>query len=237
MEKSSFVMYTRYITQIKLLSLEQRGDLLTAIMQYAVGGELPEMDDMTYMVFSVISDQMDIDNDKYQKMVESRRESGRLGGLAKQANATLAKQTVANGSNAKQNVANLADNDNVNVNDNVLLKKECVEKKRFAPPTRQNVADYVAEKGYGNVDIDRFMDYYTSNGWMVGKNKMKDWRAAVRNWNRGSQRQELTANGKRQELTAKTTNRFSNFHQREYDYDEYERMLLGMESEETQNAK
>ena len=231
-------MYTRYITQIKLLDREQRGDLLTAIMQYAVDGELPEMDDMTNMIFSVIRDQMDMDDEKYQKMVESRRESGRLGGLAKQANATFAKQTVANGSNAKQNVANLHDNDNDNDNDNVLLKKECVEKKRFAPPTRQNVADYVAEKGYGNVDIDRFMDYYTSNGWMVGKNKMEDWRAAVRNWNRGSQRQELTTNGnKRQGLTTKTTNRFHNFQQRSYDYDEYERKLLGMESEEEQNAK
>ena len=36
-------------------------------------------------------------------------------------------------------------------------------------------------KGYA-VDPDRFVDYYTSNGWKVGKNPMKDWKAAVRTW-------------------------------------------------------
>ena len=37
-------------------------------------------------------------------------------------------------------------------------------------------------KGKNNVDPARFVDFYSSKGWMVGKNKMKDWKAAVRNW-------------------------------------------------------
>lgn len=52
---------------------------------------------------------------------------------------------------------------------------------RFAPPTVQEVKAYCNEKGYP-VDAERFVDYYTSNGWMVGRNKMKDWKAAVRTW-------------------------------------------------------
>ena len=36
------------------------------------------------------------------------------------------------------------------------------------------------------MDADRFVDFYESKGWMVGKNKMKDWRAAVRTWERES---------------------------------------------------
>lgn len=59
-------------------------------------------------------------------------------------------------------------------------KKE--KTKRFAPPTREEVQEYINEKGY-NMSADRFIDYYTANGWHVGKNKMKDWKAAVRNWN------------------------------------------------------
>lgn len=54
---------------------------------------------------------------------------------------------------------------------------------RFSPPTVDQVRAYCTEKGYA-VDPDRFVDYYTSNGWRVGKNKMKDWKAAVRTWNR-----------------------------------------------------
>ncbi len=53
--------------------------------------------------------------------------------------------------------------------------------KRFIPPTVDEVRDYCFERG-NSIDPQRFVDYYTSNGWMVGKNKMKDWKAAVRTW-------------------------------------------------------
>lgn len=56
---------------------------------------------------------------------------------------------------------------------------------KFVPPTPEEVEAYVNEKGY-NVDANRFVDFYQSKGWMVGKSKMKDWKAAVRNWSRDS---------------------------------------------------
>jgi len=49
------------------------------------------------------------------------------------------------------------------------------------------VADYIAEKAL-QIDAAHFMDYYTANGWMVGKNKMRDWKAALRQWNRADSR-------------------------------------------------
>jgi hypothetical protein len=52
---------------------------------------------------------------------------------------------------------------------------------RFSPPTVEDVASYCHAKGYA-VDAEQFCDFYTSNGWMVGKNRMKDWKAAVRTW-------------------------------------------------------
>ena len=52
---------------------------------------------------------------------------------------------------------------------------------RFSPPSVEDVREYCKEKGY-NVDPERFVDYYTSNGWKVGSNPMKDWKAAVRKW-------------------------------------------------------
>ena len=55
----------------------------------------------------------------------------------------------------------------------------------FIPPTIEDVREYCLQQGY-KIDTERFVDYYTSNGWMVGRNKMKDWKAAVRTWVRTS---------------------------------------------------
>ena len=56
-------------------------------------------------------------------------------------------------------------------------------KKRFVKPTVEEVRAYCLERG-NSVDPQKFVDYYESNGWRVGKNPMKDWRAAVRTWER-----------------------------------------------------
>jgi predicted phage replisome organizer len=53
--------------------------------------------------------------------------------------------------------------------------------KKFAPPSLKEVTDYCNER-QNDVNPQRFIDFYTSNGWKVGKNKMKDWKAAVRTW-------------------------------------------------------
>lgn len=52
---------------------------------------------------------------------------------------------------------------------------------RFTPPSLDEVKAYCLEHGYG-IDPEQFINYYDSNGWMVGKNKMKDWKATVRTW-------------------------------------------------------
>ena len=60
--------------------------------------------------------------------------------------------------------------------------------KRFKKPDYHEVADYcIDRKEQGNnVDPRKFVDFYESNGWKVGKNPMKDWKAAVRNWERNA---------------------------------------------------
>lgn len=56
------------------------------------------------------------------------------------------------------------------------------EGSRFVPPTVDEIAAYAAEKNYQRVDADRFWNFYQSKGWKVGKSPMKDWKAAVCNW-------------------------------------------------------
>lgn len=62
-------------------------------------------------------------------------------------------------------------------------EKSSAKKERmvFTPPSVETVTDYCKENGY-TVSAWKFVNYYTSNGWLVGKNKMKDWKAAVRTW-------------------------------------------------------
>lgn len=55
--------------------------------------------------------------------------------------------------------------------------------KRFQEPTVSEVAEYCKERG-NSVDAEMFVDFYACKGWLVGKNKMKDWKAAVRTWER-----------------------------------------------------
>ncbi len=55
--------------------------------------------------------------------------------------------------------------------------------KRFIPPTIEEVKAYCKERN-NHVDAQRFVDFYEAKGWMLGKNKMKDWKAAVRTWER-----------------------------------------------------
>lgn len=54
---------------------------------------------------------------------------------------------------------------------------------RFIPPTVEMVREYCTSRGNA-VDAETFVDFYQSKGWLVGKVKMKDWKAAVRTWER-----------------------------------------------------
>ena len=62
-----------------------------------------------------------------------------------------------------------------------------ISKKNFTPPTVEEVREYCQSRN-NLVDPERFVDFYSAKGWMVGKNKMKDWKAAVRTWERNDGR-------------------------------------------------
>jgi hypothetical protein len=85
--------------------------------------------------------------------------------------------------NLKADLQNLKD---INIKSNTLTntKKESGKAvNRFTPPTLEQVQEYCRER-QNNIDPQRFIDYYAARGWLIGKNKMKDWKAAVRTWER-----------------------------------------------------
>ena len=80
---------------------------------------------------------------------------------------------------------------------------------RFIPPTIDDVKAYADEKGWKEYQFnaERFVDFYTSKGWKVGKDPMKDWKAAARGW--VARQQQPTG-------LAKDANPALNYSQREY---------------------
>lgn len=81
----------------------------------------------------------------------------------------------------------------INTNKKGLESAERKGKKRFIPPTVEEVMSYCMERG-NCVNAERFVNYYTSNGWKVGKNSMKDWKAAVRTWEKRDKPKEKPRN-------------------------------------------
>lgn len=74
------------------------------------------------------------------------------------------------------------DNDNDNDNER-YVDESSTNRKNFIPPSVEEVKAYCEERKNG-IDATAFIDFYTAKGWLIGKNKMKDWKAAVRTWER-----------------------------------------------------
>lgn len=72
---------------------------------------------------------------------------------------------------------------NVKNDKNDKKLKENIKRKNFVPPNVEDVSEYCRERNNG-INPEQFIDFYTSKNWFIGKNKMKDWKAAVRTWER-----------------------------------------------------
>lgn len=113
---------------------------------------------------------------------------------------------------SQQNDVKIATDEEINKKEKINIKN-----RTFTPPTVEEVREYCLDKGYmDRVNPNKFVDFYESKGWMIGKNKMKDWRAAVRNW------------ASREKAEKKTTkSKFNNFEGRIYDFNALEQEAFG----------
>lgn len=138
-----------------------------------------------------ISIDLNIDENKVRRILKSFETDQQIDRQRSNKNSlvSIIKWTLYQGSDQQndQQVTNkrptsdqqVTTNKNVkNVKNNKNNNKEVY---RFTPPTLDLVQSYITENQY-TVDAERFINFYESKGWMVGKNKMKDWKAAVRTW-------------------------------------------------------
>ena len=187
MSKKSMIIFGNWADMICSLPDEMAGKLSKAIFKYGFDGEDPEDPVINAMLISM-KGFIDENAGKYEKKKEraaKAREQKRLNSSSN-INTNINSNINTNiNSNIKSVNDNVNDNVNVNVNDNVLPIGSIKENrtKKFVPPSLDEVKAYFIERGVNDPNEPQaFMDYYTSNGWKVGRNSMKDWRATIRTW-------------------------------------------------------
>lgn len=184
MPRKQFTFYRSFWDAIQEQPSKIKAELILAICAYALDDEEPKgLSPNAAMGFRLIRPVLDTGKRK--------SENGKKGGETKQ-----------NESKTEANVKQTATEKEVEIEKEkeleIEIEYECINKAtkpprtRFSPPSVEDVRSYCFERG-NRVDPQRFVDYYESNGWMVGKNKMKDWKAAVRTWERsGDSKQKKT---------------------------------------------
>ncbi len=176
--REAFTFYRSFRDAVDMTNKEEQLVLYKAIADYALDGIEPDVSTLGVLgqlCWTAISPNIKSGRRNYI--------NGCNGG-APEGNCNAKKQPKNNpNSTEKQpgqtSTKNKNRNKTKNKNDEESIEKVATKRTAFVAPSLQEVSDYISEKGYA-VDARQFVDFYESKGWMVGSNKMKDWRAAVR---------------------------------------------------------
>lgn len=176
-------VFTDMSATVDLLSDAEAGRLFKAVLHYSADVE-DELPGQEKLVFAMLKSQIDRDAASYRDFCDKQRENGLKGGRPKKP--TVSTKNPENPtvfSKTQKSQDKEKDKDKEKEKDNIGVTVTRARGARFTQPTIEEVKVYCNENGF-KVDAERFVAYYESNGWRVGRNPMKDWRAAVRTWAR-----------------------------------------------------
>ena len=203
MAREYFCAYHSYIKQCKGLSDGELGRLFRALLEYSASGKVPELNGRESVAFDFMSANIDRDAESYKDTCNRNREN-----ISKRYERIRANTTVYETYQEKEEEKEKEELLKKDISNEISQKS--TRQKKFVPPTVEEVASYCLERK-NKVDAAYFVDHYTSNGWKVGKQNMKDWKAAVRTWEKNGYNQP----SKKQD--AEEPNGYS------FDLEEYER--------------
>lgn len=215
MNNNSFILYADWKKIFELLPTDEERVMLLYLMFDLVSSDGEEtQEQLTAPVIAAwefLSPKIIENLKKWEDERQKRSEAGRLGGIksgeSRRSNASKClkqNEAVLNfaSESFKQNEANEAvtvtgtvtvtdtvtDTVPTIPSDEVIVGelKENSKEKRFIKPTLEEIELFIFDNNY-SVDAEAFFDYYESVGWSVGKKKMKDWKAAVRTWQKREQ--------------------------------------------------
>ena len=181
-----------YLEEMELLTDAEFGRLCRALLKYSSTGEMEELSGGERVLFPRVKMQEDRFQASYEEQAALLSSRGKAGAKARWDNAKAC-QSMQENAKACLSMPSNAKYGNTKTETETETKRKSpsgegdARARRFVPPTVEDVAGYVREIGCA-VDPERFVDFYASKGWMVGKTRMKDWKAAVRNWARDSRK-------------------------------------------------
>ena len=176
-------LFKSFADTLRQMNDKDRLEAMDAIITYGVYGENPKLADgsIASMFFTMAKPVIDANN--------KQRSSGSKGGTNESSKHPSTNPASDNIYDKDKDIDKDKDKDNDKDKDKDkdIKKSVGVARTRFTPPTVDQVAGYCHERG-NNVDANRFVDVYASKGWKVGSSPMKDWKAAVRTWEREDNR-------------------------------------------------
>ena len=172
--------YYSYLDYMDQLSDEECGRLFKACLIYGKTGTAPDLPGNERFVWPGIKSQIDRDQQKYAEKCRKQAENVRKRWDTKNT-------AVYDGINGIPSCTNYTNHtkEKENAKEKDIKDKTPSESKRkpFCVPSLEEVRAYCRSRN-SPVNPEAFHDYYTAKGWVVGRSPMKDWRAAVRNWER-----------------------------------------------------
>lgn len=191
--KGLLIPFDKFVI-LDILPPEQYKNVLTKMRQYVEHGKEPEgLEPIEQVAFESLRSFMDENIKTYQRAILAHREAGRKGGRPKKTNENQKvfedNQTEPIGFLEKPNETKrplkykVQSTTDTKVSDSSSAEAlSPAPKSRFSPPDVETVKNYFAEKGGTEAQAIRFHAYYESNGWKVGRNPMKNWKAAASGW-------------------------------------------------------
>lgn len=200
MSKPGVMFYFDVRPCIKRLNLNEKGQLFEAILDYAESGIEPELDGALGIAWDFIQPRLDQDTERYGNKVLQKQYAAFVRELKKRGSVVISfdewknmtdveRDQLISGDIGRYPTSTSTPTPTSNLKE--IYASSPPRAARFTPPSVEEVRVYCAERK-NSVDPERFVDFYASKGWLVGKSKMKDWRAAVRSWERSDSQQKMT---------------------------------------------
>ena len=188
MARNAFItwykMFVRLESVFEAAPDEAAGRALKASFVYARTGEVPELDPVAKILFSSIRPSIDQSAGTFENISKRNRENGKKGGRPAKHESEEKTQNYQENPNNPANPEKAEDRSK-KIEDNTRVRRTVSPSSaRAKPPTEDESIDFFVINGSSAQEAKRFFDYYTANGWKVGRNSMKDWKAAARNWMR-----------------------------------------------------
>ena len=192
MQRGQFTFYRSYFEAIKALPKKEQYSVLMAVCAYALDNEEPKIDGTAGAIFALIKPTLDTGRRKAEGGLRSTKKKDR-----REEDARCAEDEDKISARCAEDNGNEKEKEKeIEIEIEKEKEDECpppippsrgAAQKRFTPPTVPEIESYCRER-QNDVDPQRFHDFYAAKGWKVGNQPMKDWRAAIRTWERRDER-------------------------------------------------